>query len=284
MVEVITRKSVIPMRVWLDHVRTTRAKLALRRFLKGQANSRAQEVGRRLFSAYLQRLGEDAEQLTDGEAFQAILRARGLTLKQFYQQVGLDKLPIRRFLLDNELVTRDQIRRLESEESSLLNRYLKPMFKAPDPVLKIQDLEDGFIRMADCCTPLLGDPIVGVHDSQGITIHRTQCPALERVVPEALINVGWELDGKLTVHQLNITLVQDRPGLLYKISKVMRDCKVNIVDIGLQRDPRTGGANIRVELEPLHIKTFRNVVSRLRNIKDVEKIGLAPPRAVRAGP
>ena len=284
MVEVITSKSVIPMRVWLDHVRTTRAKLALRRFLKGQANSRAQEVGRRLFSAHLQRLGEDAERLTAGEAFQAILRARGLTLNQFYQQVGLDKLPIRRFLLDNELVTRDQIRRLESEESSLLNRYLKPMFKAPDPVLRIQDLEDGFIRMADCCTPLLGDPIVGVHDGEGITIHRTQCPALERVVPEALINVGWELDGKLTVHQLNIALVQDRPGLLYKISKVMRDCKVNIVDIGLQRDPRTGGANIRVELEPLHIKTFRNVVSRLRNIKDVEKIGLAPPRAVRAGP
>jgi (p)ppGpp synthase/HD superfamily hydrolase len=118
---------------------------------------------------------------------------------------------------------------------------------------------------------------VGVQGSEGITIHRTQCPTLERVAPDTLLNVGWDLDSSATPHRLHIRLVQDRPGLLYKVSKVMRDAKVNILDIGLHRDLRTGIAHIRVDLEPMHIKTFRTVVSRLRNIKEVERISLVQP-------
>jgi GTP diphosphokinase / guanosine-3',5'-bis(diphosphate) 3'-diphosphatase len=275
MVEVITHPDVSPIPAWLDHVRTTRAKLSVRRFLKAQANARAQEVGRKLFSAELRRLGVEAEALIAGEAFQRILAERALNLGQFFQLVGVDRLPIRRFLLDQGLVSKKQMKRLESEESSLLRRFVRPIFRAPDPVLKIQDLEDGFIRRAECCSPLLGDAIVGVQEGEGITIHRTQCPQLEGVAPDTLLNVGWELDSSTTPHRLEIRLVQDRPGLLYKVSKVMRDAKVNILDIQLHRDERSGNANIRVDLEPLHIKTFRTIVSRLRNIKEVELITLA---------
>ncbi len=277
MVEVNARPGVVPQPSWLDHVRTTRAKLAIRRFLKSQANARAQEVGRKLFAAELRRLGLDAEALTGGAAFQAILAGRGLTLGQLFQQVGVDKLPIRKFLLDHELVTKKQIQRLESEEGSLLRRFVRPIFRKPDPVLKIQDLEDGFIRMAECCTPLLGDPIVGVQDGEGLTIHRTTCPTLERTAPDSLLNVGWELDSTATPHRLEIQLVQDRPGLIYKVGKVMRDAKVNIVDIALHRDLRAGVASILVDLEPVHIKTFRTIVSRLRNIKEVARIRHVPP-------
>jgi len=277
MVEVIARPSASPLPAWLDHVRTTRAKLAIRRFLKGQANARALEVGRKLFVAELGRMDIDAEAFISGEAFQRVLEARGITLSQFFQQVGADRLPIRKFLLDAELISAKQLRRLEAGESSLLRRFVRPIFRAPDPVLKIQDLEDGFIRMAPCCTPLLGDPIVGVQEADGITIHRTQCPTLERVAPDTLLNVGWDLDSTATPHVLDIWLVQDRPGLLYKVGKVMRDAKVNINDIGLHRDLRTGTASIRVDLEPLHIKTFRTVISRLRNIKEVERISLVSP-------
>jgi GTP diphosphokinase / guanosine-3',5'-bis(diphosphate) 3'-diphosphatase len=234
-------------------------------------------VGRKLFAAELRRMGVDAEALISGPEFQRVLDERELTLGQFFQQVGVDRLPIRKFLLEQELVSAKQIKRLESADGSLLRRLVRPILRAPDPVLKIQDLEDGFIHMAPCCTPLLGDPIVGVQEGEGITIHRTVCPTLERVASDTLLNVGWDLDSSATPHRLDIWLVQDRPGLLYKIGKVMRDAKVNIVDIGLHRDLRAGTASIRVDLEPLHIKTFRTVISRLRNIKEVERISLVQP-------
>jgi RelA/SpoT family (p)ppGpp synthetase len=274
MVEVLTQPRVTPLPVWLDHVRTTRAKLAIRRFLKTQANARAQEVGRKLFSAEVARLGSEPEVLIASKPFRAILTKRHLSLEQFFQQIGVDKLPIRKFLLEHQLIDPVQVRRLENQESSLLRRYIKPMFRSPDPVLTIQDLEDGFIRMGECCSPLFGDPIAGLQDGQGIVIHRTTCPALQRAGQEMLLNVGWELDARLTPYRLEIRLVQDRPGLLYKITKVMRDLKVNIQDIALQRDTRTGNASIRVELESIPLKTFRTVVSRLRGIKEVMRISL----------
>ena len=62
---------------------------------------------------------------------------------------------------------------------------------------------------------------------------------------------------------------------LYKVIKVMRKCKVNIVDLGLIRNSRTGSASIQVELEPIPLKTFRTVIDRLRSIKEVDKISLS---------
>ncbi len=168
------------------------------------------------------------------------------------------------------------MRRLESQEGSLLSRFMKPMFKAPDPVLTIQDLEDAFIRMAECCAPLMGDPIVGVQDERGITIHRTQCPRLEGARSESLINVGWELDNRKRPYRFSIRIKQDRPGMLYKVSKVMRDLNVNIVDIGLVRDTRHGESDIHVRVEPIPVKTFRQIVSRLRDIKEVRRISTLP--------
>ena len=275
MVKILTNPGVAPRVAWIDNVRTTRAKLAIRRYLKAQANMRAQEVGRKLFSAELNLLEMDTAQVADAPEFQSALENRNLTLPQFFQQVGNDTLSIRAFLVDSGLVETGRVERLESQEGSLLARYLRPMFGSPDPVLKIGFPGDSFFQMAVCCHPLPGDPITGVQESEGITVHRAGCAELERFAADTLHSLGWEQDRGANAWQLDIRLIQDRPGLLYKVSKVMRDCKVNIVDLGLHRDPRTGGAVIRVELEPISQKVFRTVVSRLRSIKEVEKIELA---------
>ena len=272
MVEILTNPGVAPRLAWIDHVRTTRAKLAIRRDLKAQANTRAQEVGRKLFSAELNLLALDSAQMADAPEFQTALENRKLTLPQFFQQVGNDTLSIRAFLVDSGLVEIGRVKRLESQQGSLLARYLRPMFGAPDPVLKIGFPEDAFFHMAPCCHPLPGDSITGVRGSDGITVHRTGCAELERFAADTLHSLGWEQARGAEAWRLDVLLIQDQPGLLYKVSKVMRDCKVNIVDLGLRRDPRTGGAAIRVELEPISQKVFRTVVSRLRAIKEVEKI------------
>ncbi|MEB0272926.1 GTP diphosphokinase, partial [Pseudomonas sp. 5B4] len=51
------------------------------------------------------------------------------------------------------------------------------------------------LRMAKCCRPVSGDPIVGyVSLGRGITIHRDDCPnaiAL-RKDPERFVDVAWD--------------------------------------------------------------------------------------------
>lgn len=274
MVEILTDPGTAPRLSWIDHVRTTRAKLAIRRDLKSQANLRAQEVGRKLFTAELNLLEMESAGMAESSEFQSALEKHSLTLPQFFQQVGNDTLSIRNFLVESALVESGRVERLESQEGSLLKRYLRPMFGSPDPVLKIGFPEDAFFHLARCCHPLPGDPITGVQENEGITVHRAGCVELQGFPADTLHTLGWEPGGEAEAWQLDVRLARDQPGLLYKVSKVMRDCKVNIVDLGLHRDPRTGGAVIRVDLEPISQKVFRNVVSRLRSIKEVEKIVL----------
>ena len=99
MVEVTTSQTVIPREIWLDHVSTTRVRLAIRRHLRGKANKRAQEVGRKLFAAELPLLELVPEEILKSASFREALKIRKLSLNQFFLQVGNDKLFIRTFML-----------------------------------------------------------------------------------------------------------------------------------------------------------------------------------------
>src|SRR5262249_62010260 len=63
--------------------------------------------------------------------------------------------------------------------------------------VKVQGIEDVLVRLAKCCTPVPGDPIVGyISLGKGITIHREDCPnvkALKRN-PERFTPVDWDGD------------------------------------------------------------------------------------------
>ncbi len=268
MVEVITSPEVQPDARWLDHVRTTRAKLAIRRFIRGQKLSRARDVGRKLFDGVLKRMELKPEAFLARKSFRRALEGNALTLEQFYQQVGTRKLHIRDFLEHNGLASERELARLARPARSGLLRYLKPGGKVRDPDLKIPEFGDEFIHLAHCCSPLRGDSIVGVQQEQGLLIHRSECAALESAELDALVSVGWEVDASKSPYQLQVRMA-DRPGQIYKIGKIMRDLKVNIEDLGVEPLETKGVANIRIRVEPITVQTYQKIVSRLRNIKEV---------------
>lgn len=279
-VEVLTDPAVEPSRSWIDAVRTTRAKLAIRRHLNAQANARAQEVGRQLLEGELQRLERSLEEVTGSAAFEQALTERGLTQAQLYQQIGRQRLLARRFLRETGLVPAEELQRLESQERSLFQRYVRPVFRGRDPVLMVREPDDGFFRVHTACAPLRGDPVVGERREGEILIHREQCPDLRAVEPERLLNLGWEEDRARRPHQFSILVRQDQPGIIYRISKVLSGLGVNIVDIGLHRNLGNGQAELRVDIEPVPHRTFRQIVSGLRGIKEVVRVApfTAAPR------
>jgi GTP pyrophosphokinase len=272
MVEVVTSSGVFPEPNWLGHVRTTRAKLAIRRFIRGQKLSRAEEVGKKLFNGVLKRIGVEPEAFSTGKAFQRALKSGKLSLPQFFQQVGTRQLNIRTFLEEHGLASEKELARVERQEPSGLLRYLKPTSRSRDPDLKISELGDAFIHLAPCCSPLRGDSIVGVQQEQGILIHRSECPALENADLDSLLTVGWEMDSRKNPYEIRVR-VKDRPGQIYKIGKIMRDLKVNIQNMWVEQSDTQGVAGIRISVEPITVQTYQKIISRLRNIKEVLRIG-----------
>jgi GTP pyrophosphokinase len=271
MVSVLTSESVQPATEWLDHVRTTRARINLRRTLRALSLQRAQEVGKELFEAELERLGEEATRLMARPEFEQALKARKLGLTQFYQQVGTRRLNLRPFLLEHGLVPAKKVKRRESWERSLLRRYLIPAFGGRDPELKVRYAEDAFVQMARCCFPLYGDSIVGVQKEHGITIHRSGCGMLEQVDAASVIAVGWDADAGKSAHRLIVTAA-DRSGVIYKIGKVMHAFSVSIHDITTRRDIPAGIATITLDIEPVTAKVYQKIVAGLRGIKEVRTV------------
>jgi GTP pyrophosphokinase len=92
------------------------------------------------------------------------------------------------------------------------------------------------VRLAKCCTPVPGDPIVGyVSLGKGITIHREDCPNVRalRRNEERFTTVEWEDGGGHTSFRVQIAVSSwDRPRLLEDVARTFSEHGANIVSYG----------------------------------------------------
>ena len=82
-----------------------------------------------------------------------------------------------------------------------------------------------------CCFPVPGDSITGfITKGKGVTIHRLDCPNLERLAVdnERLIEVEWSQDSDITsTVKLHIEGM-DKPGILASLTTLISGANVNI--------------------------------------------------------
>ena len=92
--------------------------------------------------------------------------------------------------------------------------------------IRVEGVDDVMLRMAKCCRPVPGDPIVGyVSLGRGITIHRDDCPntAALRKDPERFVRVQWEGDHE-TAFKVELQVdAWDRHRLLEDLSRTFAE-------------------------------------------------------------
>ena len=74
--------------------------------------------------------------------------------------------------------------------------------------IKVEGLEDILIRMAQCCNPVPGEPVMGyITRGRGITVHRLACKNLDRGSDEGRkIDVQWD-SGKEQLFPVDIRII-----------------------------------------------------------------------------
>ena len=123
-----------------------------------------------------------------------------------------------------------------SPASELLERKEVPAKKTEASStygIKVQGIDDVMLRLAKCCRPVPGDPIVGyISLGKGITIHHDDCPnakALKRN-PERFTPVSWESDSGASFRvELQID-AWDRTRLLEDLSRTFAETGINILE------------------------------------------------------
>ena len=89
-------------------------------------------------------------------------------------------------------------------------------------------------HIAGCCTPIPGEPIIGIVTRQrGITIHRQGCSNVETVAGERVIPVSWNPtdsdNGRPQTYPVKIQMeVIDRVGVFKDILTRLSDQNINV--------------------------------------------------------
>jgi GTP pyrophosphokinase len=220
-VEIMTSPTQKPSRDWLKYVVTQRAKSRIKQWIKVEERTQSVELGTKLFEEELKRHDLDTSILKTEDA-QKVLESFNLkSVEDLYASVGHGKLSAHQIV--NRLMPG------EPEEEVPLPKITKPL-KEPEGIT-IKGIDHILYHTAKCCFPIPGDGLVGfVTRGRGVSIHRRDCPNLDRLAVEdaRLVDVEWKTeDGSTAPARLLIETI-DKPGMLASLSAIISSVEVNI--------------------------------------------------------
>ncbi len=269
-VEVMTSKSqdAGPSRDWMNIVRTSRAKAKIRQWFSKERREAALAEGRDRVAALIKKenLGLNATD-RDHSLLKVAQELGHSELESLYVAVGEGgtsaKSVLTRFL------------RLVRPEETIDDDLLAPPRPRSEirtgPGIIVEGLDDVWVRIARCCTPVPGDDIIGfVTVGRGVSVHRSDCTNVEAMGDrrERMIEVIWspERSGVFAVW-IQVEAL-DRSGLLRDVTSAVSDLGGNITasSSGTGRD-RVAILRYEVELsEPAQVE---RLVAELRTVEGV---------------
>ncbi len=262
-VEILTSKHGGPSRDWLNpdlgYVRTSRAREKIRAWFRKQARTESIAQGREVLDKELRRLGLEEASFEDI----AVLFKYG-SVDDFLAAIGYGDISPQRIAAKVA-----ELRRKEEEEEEALPETAPPA--APVSGLSVTGVSGVLTRLARCCNPLPGEPIVGfVTRGRGITVHRRDCPNILRIEDrERLITVSWGED-KQRVYPVMVQIkAYDRPGLLRDIADIVAGEGVNMASANVTTSKKDHSAVIIAILEITGMPQLSRILNKVERIPNV---------------
>ncbi len=264
-VEILQLSSRTPSIDWLKDVRTTKARSAVRRWLKNTGRVESIELGRRIIRTHL-----DKMKITGplGDYAGGLLQSLGLaSLDALFEQVGNGAMPVNRVL--QYFTTKKMI-----QSTSPVSRLVKSITGRNRGVL-VGGMENIMVRYAKCCNPLPGDEIKGfLTHGRGISVHKADCATAKLFDDnsERSITVSWEGEAQ-TIRKYEVFLdviALNRVGLLSEVSALLAANGANILEGTISTDDQHARLSMRLEIA--NSALLKTLIRSVEKIKDVEKV------------
>jgi GTP pyrophosphokinase len=158
-----------------------------------------------------------------------------------------------------------------------------PRSKRRSPTgVRIEGIDDVLVRIARCCNPVPGDPLVGfVTRGRGVSVHRVDCPNARDLLnsPERIIEVEWDSDASTTYNAEIHIEARDRTGLLRDVTLALAEGGVNVLSASIATD-KQGIAAMRFLFELGNMEQLSAVLARVRTLDGV----FSADRTIPTGP
>lgn len=282
-IDILTSKhSYGPSRDWLKLVKTSQARNKIKQFFKRQTKEENVEKGRDAVEKELRQSGYDPkEYLTNPHLEQVAAKLNFSHEDDLFAAVGYNGLtPVQ---VANRLTEKERREReAEQETEKLLTQFENKVFnsEANNEKLKIkhnagvvvQGVGNLLIRLSRCCNPVPGDEIIGyITKGRGISIHRKDCPNVQSIEEERLIEVEWEAADLQAKNDYNVDIEvygYNRNGLLNEILQVVNSLTSNINGVNAKVD-QNKMATLVLTLQIHNINHLQRVVDKIKQIPDI---------------
>ncbi len=264
-VEIISSPAQGPSRDWLKFVVTQRAKSRIKQWIKAEERKQSIELGLKLLEGELRRheLGPAA---LKSEDMQGVLEFFNIqSLEDLYAFIGHGKLSAHQVV--NKLMPEKPV------EEAPITKIVKPPKEQKG--ITIKGVDNVLYHTAKCCFPIPGDGLIGfVTRGRGVTIHRKDCPNLDRLAVEdaRLVDVEWKTEGEATSPVRLLVETVDKPGVLANLSSLISSVNVNISNL-TATSTEDKKSHITFILEVKDKKQLSGLIQKIAQLEGVLKVG-----------
>ncbi|MGW1075373.1 RelA/SpoT family protein [Streptomyces sp. NPDC002537] len=280
LVEVFTSKApgAAPSRDWLGFVKSPRARNKIRAWFSKERRDEAIEQGKDAIARAMRKQNLPIQRILTGDSLVTLAHEmRYPDISSLYAAIGEGHVAAQGVVQKLVQALGGEDAATEDIEESAPIRGRSKRRSSADPGVVVKGVDDVWVKLARCCTPVPGDPIIGfVTRGNGISVHRADCVNVDSLSqqPERIIEVEWAP----TQSSVFLVAIQvealDRSRLLSDVTRVLSDQHVNILSAAVQtsRD-RVATSRFTFEMgDPKHLGHVLKAVRGVEGVYDVYRV------------
>lgn len=279
-VEIFTSKAegAGPSRDWLGFVASARAKTKIKAWFSKERREEAIDNGKDQLARAMRKKGFPLQRLMTNQALSTIaVDLNQADVSALYASVGEGKIAAST-IVQRLIEAAGGVDGADDDAAEAVTPTPGRRESASRDVgVIVKGVDDLWVKLARCCTPVPGDAIMGfVTRASGVSVHRESCvnvPNL-RQSPEREVDVEWAPTPS-SVFLVNIQVeALDRSRLLADITRALSDTHVNILSASVTttRD-RIATSRFTFEMaDPKHLGSVLKTVRTVEGVYDAYRV------------
>jgi GTP pyrophosphokinase len=263
-IEILTTKDGGPNRNWIDlnlgYLKSARAISKVKSWFRNQEQAENIATGKSIVDKESLRLGIKTPNLDE--------------IAAYFKKSDVDSLL--EVIGRGDINNRQLAAFLKVPELEVAPVNAKPKKTLGVSVISVAGIDNVQTNFANCCSPVLGDDIIGyISHQKGITVHRSDCKNIVNLSPDKksqLIPVSWGT--KQTSHAVPIVIrAFNAQNLLNNVTYLLSQSKIHIFNASMDSNSDLSAElNMTIQIENTsQLSLILNKINQLPNIVEVKR-------------
>ncbi len=269
-VEILTRPDARPSKDWMDFTVTARARSKIRAYIHAEQRSKSRELGMDLLEKALRKLKCSLSRAERSDKLAAALTVLGIqNWDELAVAVGFGKVEPDKFA--TLLFPDSKIADVDELDIGPVKRGRKSKAKRGAATILVDGLDDVMVRFAKCCSPVPGDPVIGVVTrGRGTTVHQRTCTKVLDADPMRRLECAWNTAAGSGATVTVRVFTENASGLLAAMSQRFTDAGIDIKTANC----RTVGLRAVNDFEVVvaDLTQLNGVIASLTRVRGVSRV------------